>query len=122
MSWNESEILAARRAIFEAAQDMLAGSLSYIEGARKIIAVQATAKLDERDTDLVLFVGIVSETDSLPFGDMKAHWQLAALDALQPDIAKKEAWARQFGEPHCRNLVERFSSGQIETRTGFSGN
>jgi hypothetical protein len=52
MSWNES-----RRAIFEAAQDMLAGSLSYVEGARKIIAALATAKLDERDTDLVPFVG-----------------------------------------------------------------
>jgi hypothetical protein len=47
MSLNESEILVARRAIFEAAQDMLAGRLSYIEGARKIAATKATARLDE---------------------------------------------------------------------------
>jgi len=51
---------------------------------------------------------------------MRAHWRAAALDALQPEIDKKEAWARQFGEPYCRNLVERFSSGQIEIRTLLS--
>jgi hypothetical protein len=114
MSWNESEILSARRAIFAAAEGMLAGDLSYIEGARKIVAAVGASRLDEWDADLSPFIGIVSDTDALPFGKMRAHWQAAALDALQPEIAKKEAWARQFGEPHCRNLVERFSSGQIE--------
>jgi hypothetical protein len=53
MSWNESEIMTARRAIFDAAQDMLAGRLSYIEGARKIVAASCAAKLDERDPDVL---------------------------------------------------------------------
>jgi hypothetical protein len=117
MSWNESEILAARRAIFEAAREMLAGKLSYVDGSRKIVAAIATSRLDERDADLVPFVGIHSDTEALPFGDMRAHWQAAALEALQPEIAEKEAWARRFGEPHCLNLVERFSTGQIEIAT-----
>ena len=93
---------------------MLAGKLSYIEGARKICPARFSWGLDEGDTDLRCFVGIDSETDALPFGEMRARWQAAALAALQPEIEKKEAWARQFGEPHCRNLVERFLSGQIE--------
>jgi len=114
MSWNESEILKARRAIFGAAQDMLAGRLTYIEGARKIVAAWWASKLDERDVDFLPFVGIASETEALPFGKMRAHWQPAALDALQPEIDCMEAWARQFGEPYCRNLVARFSSGQIK--------
>jgi len=114
MSWNEGEILAARRAIFAAAQDMLAGKLSYIEGARRIVAAKVTSRLDEWDVDLVPFVGIDSDTEAFPFGGMRVHWQVAALDALQPKIAEMEAWARQLGEPHCRKLVERFSSGQIE--------
>jgi hypothetical protein len=113
MNWDESEIMAARRVIFEAAQDMLAGKLSYIEGARKICAARFSWKLDEWDPDLRPFVGIDSETDSLPFGEMRSHWQAAALEALQPEIDRKEAWARQLGEPHCRNLVKRFLSGQI---------
>jgi hypothetical protein len=109
MSWNETEILAARRRIVKAAQDMLAGKLSYIEGAQKIVAAGTTARLDERDADLLPFEGIVSETDALPFGEMRKHWQAAALDALQPEIDRKEAWARGFGERHCQSLVERFS-------------
>jgi hypothetical protein len=47
MSWNESKILKARQAILDAAQDMLAGRLTYIEGARKIVAAWWRSKLDE---------------------------------------------------------------------------
>jgi hypothetical protein len=112
MSWNEAEILAARRTIFEAAQAMLAGTLSYIEGAREIVAHLRTAKLDERDADFLPFVGIDSETEALPFGEMKSHWNAAALEALQPEIDRSEAWAKGFGEPFCRNLVKRFSDGK----------
>jgi hypothetical protein len=119
MSWNESEILKARQAILDAAQDMLAGRLTYIEGARKIVAARWTSKLDEWDADFLPFVGIDSETDALPFGEMRAHWQPAALDALQPEIDRMEAWARRFGEAHCRNLVARFSSGQIKIEKLF---
>jgi hypothetical protein len=110
MSYNEAEILAARRMILKASQDLLAGKLSYIEGARKIVAAGTTARLDQWDADLLPFVGIVSETDALPFGEMRKHWQAAALDALQPEIDQKEVWARGFGEPHCRSFVERFSN------------
>jgi hypothetical protein len=114
MSWNEFEIMKARHAIFDAAQDMLAGRLTYIEGARKIVAAWRASKLDERDADVLPFVGIDSETEALPFGEMRAHWEPAALDALRPEIDRMEVWARQFGELHCRNLVARFSSGQIK--------
>jgi hypothetical protein len=109
MGWNESEIANARRAIFDTAKAMLAGKLSYIEGARKIVAAKSLARLDELDADLLPFEGIDSETDALPFGVTKAHWQGAALEALQPEIDRLEAWARQLGEPYCRNLVARFS-------------
>ena len=110
MCWNESEILKARQVILGAAQDMLAGRLTFVEGARKIVAAGWAARLDERDPDWLPFIGIASETEALPFGAMRAHWQQAALDALQPEIDRMETWARRFGEPHCRNLVVRFSS------------
>lgn len=121
MSWNESEIIDARRAIFETAQDLLAGRLCYIEGSRKIVGTKWAARLDERDPDLLTLAGIVSETDALPFGEMRAHWQPAALQALQPKIDRMEAWARRLGEPCCRNLVARLSCGQIRPVVGPSG-
>ncbi|MCA1498761.1 MULTISPECIES: hypothetical protein [unclassified Bradyrhizobium] len=109
MSWNETAILAARREILTTAQDMLARRLTYIEGARRIVALAMAARLDERDPDLLPFVGIDSETDALPFGEMRKYWQPTALAALQPEINEKEAWARDFGEPHCKSLVVRLS-------------
>ncbi|WOH54124.1 hypothetical protein [Bradyrhizobium sp. sBnM-33] len=93
---------------------MLAGRLTYIEGARKIFEAWWISKLDEWDADFLPFVCIHSETEALPFGKMRTHWQPAALEALQPEIDRMETWARQYGEPHCRNLVARFSSGQIK--------
>ena len=121
MSWNESEIIKGRHALVEAAQDMLTGRLSYIEGARKIVATKWRARLDEWDPDLLPFVAIDSETDALPFGDLRRHWQRAALVALQPEIDRAEAWARGVGESHCRNLVARFSGNQIKPVIGPSG-
>jgi hypothetical protein len=109
MSWNETEILAARRIIRDAARDMLAGKLSYIEGSRKIAVARFGARLDN-DADLLAFAGIDSETDALPFGEMRALWQAAALEALEPRIKESEAWARAVGERHCRRLVERFQA------------
>ena len=58
MSWNESEIIKARHAMVDAAQDMLAGKLSYIEGARKIVSAEREARLDRWDADLACFRGI----------------------------------------------------------------
>ena len=99
MSWNESEILKARHAIFDAAQDMLAGRLTYIEGARKIVEAWWASKLDERDADFLPFVGIDSETEALPFGEMRAHWQPAALNAQQPEINRMEAGLDSAANP-----------------------
>jgi hypothetical protein len=107
MSWNECEILAARRIIVDAATAMLAGKLSYIEGSRKVAVARFAARLDG-DADVLPFVGICSETEALPFGELREHWQAAALDALKPRIEESEAWAQGFGERHCHNLLKRF--------------
>lgn len=117
MSSDERKMMAARAAVFEAVHDMLAGQLSYIEGARKISAARFSCRLDEWDDDLRCFIGIDSDTDALPFGKMREHWQSAALEALQAEIDRKEVWARRLAEPHCRNLVERFLSGEIAIKS-----
>jgi len=116
MSWNEAEILAARGTILKAAEEMLVGKLSYIEGARIIVAAGTAARLDERDVDLQPFVGIVSETDALPFGEMRKHWQAAALDALQPEIDEKEGWARGLA-----NAIAKASSSTFQHEDNRGG-
>jgi hypothetical protein len=52
---------------------MLAGKLSYIEGARKIHSACFSWGLDQLDADVRCFAGIDSETDALPFGKMREY-------------------------------------------------
>jgi hypothetical protein len=86
MSRNESEIRVACDNMVKAGQDLLAGWLSFIEGARQFVAAATTVWLDRRDADLLPFVGIVSETGALPVGEERQYWQAATLAALQSEI------------------------------------
>ena len=103
--------MGARRTILETAQDMLAARISYIEGSLKIIVQQFVARVDSAP-EILPFVGIASETEALPLGEIRMYWQAAVLEALQPKIEQSEAWARSVGEAHCRNLVKMLSDGQ----------
>ena len=73
-----------------------------------------TARIGERDSDLTPFIGIVSATDALLSEQTKRFWQAAALEDLRPEMERAEAWERQFAESRYRNLVARFSRGQIK--------
>src|SRR5262245_793466 len=97
----------ARRAIGMTAGALLAGALSYIEGARKIVSLRFSAGL-ERDPDILPFVGIDSETDALPMGDFRYPWDPEALRELQPKIDRAEQSARELCREYCERLVKRF--------------
>jgi len=99
---------SARQKIVIAAQAMLDGTLSFIQGARTIVWLSFPAKIHS-DKDIRPFVGIESETDAFPFGDVREHWKPEALNALRPEIEAAEQWARETGNAHCRNLIRRFS-------------
>lgn len=99
----------ARLEIVAMARRMLSGDLPFIEGARQIVALRESAGLDYFDPDMVRFVAIDSETDTLPFGDVRRLWAPDALRQLQPEIDRAEQWAREIGTPHCRNLIQRLA-------------
>jgi hypothetical protein len=97
----------AWRDISAIARNILVGDISPIEGARAIVR---SAHMDdlEWDEDVIPFVAIDSETDALPFGEVRALWKPESLEKLQPAIDSAEAWAREIAIPHCLKLVERF--------------
>jgi hypothetical protein len=101
-------IAMARLDIAATARAMLNGELSFIEGGRRIAMLRLYADLPEFDADLMAFVAIDSETDALPFGEVRLLWNPDALARMQPEIDRSERWARDVGEKHCRRLVERF--------------
>lgn len=94
----------------EAASRMLAGTLTFLEGARQISALRFDAGLSD-DPDVLAFVGIDSETDDLPVtGKIRELWDPGALERLQPRIDEAEAWAREVGTTRCENLIVRFEA------------
>ncbi len=106
MSWNQSEVIAARRGILKAAADILSGAVSPIEGARAIARLRFDARLDA-DADILCFVGIDSETEVLPLGRDRAYWQAQTLTDLQGAIDDAQRWARDVAESRCRSLLAR---------------
>jgi hypothetical protein len=105
----EIDVMTARQQAIEAARAMLAGKLSFIEGARQISDLRWFVDLPEFDPDVICFVVIYSETDTLPFGDVRQRWQPAALEKLRPEIERSEHWARETGWAACQSLIARFS-------------
>lgn len=99
----------ARREIGKTAKAMLSGATSFIEGAREIRRLAHEHGLRD-DADIIVFVAIDSETDALPFGELRSMWNTEALAKLQPEIDSAEAWAREVGTAACERLVQRFGS------------
>ncbi|MBT9446745.1 MAG: DUF2489 domain-containing protein [Hyphomonadaceae bacterium] len=100
----------SRQRLAEAVSRMLAGTLTFIEGARQISALRFDAELAD-DPDVLAFVGIDSETDDLPVTDeIRELWEPSALERLQPRIDQAEAWARKIGTTCCENLILRFKA------------
>jgi 3-oxoacyl-ACP reductase-like protein len=106
MSWNQSEVMEARQITLETAKGVLSGTVSSIEGARTIARHRFTASL-ENDPDILPFVG---ETEVLPRGNERTHWQARTLADLQPTIDEAQSWARKVGASHCQNLLARSAS------------
>jgi hypothetical protein len=106
VSWNQSEVVAARQIIIETAKGILSGSVSPVEGARTIARHSFKARLED-DPDVLPFAGIASETEALPFGRERALWQAHALADLQGKINQSQAWAFSVASPHCQGLVAR---------------
>ncbi|MFC5321781.1 hypothetical protein [Bradyrhizobium oligotrophicum] len=106
MSWNQSEIERARETIIETARQILAEEVSPIEGARLIVACRMFARL-ESDRDILPFVGIDSETETLPLGKDRHHWRSGSLAELAPAIEAAQAWALKIAIRPCENLLQR---------------
>jgi hypothetical protein len=100
----------ACEALAETARAMLDGRISFIEGARMILSLRSEARLSDFDPDIMVFMGINSETDTLPLGPVRGLWRNDALDRLQPEIDRAERWAKELGAPSCHALIARFAA------------
>src|SRR4051812_35764003 len=94
--WASGKIVAAARSI-------LSGDLGIVTGARQL----AKWRFDvgaEHDPDFMFFVGLDSETDHLPVGDVRCHWNPEALKQKDEELRSLEATFREEALRSCHRL------------------
>jgi Protein of unknown function (DUF2489) len=97
-----------RAKVVEIAQAMLDSTLGIIEGSRRLNDLREALGIYHLDDDFVGFVGIDSETDHLPIGDVRRLWNEEALVHKDREVEGKERWYRDGAFEDCRKLIARF--------------
>jgi hypothetical protein len=104
-TWKDSQRLAA----LEAAAAVIEGHLGVIEGCRRLSSFAHDLVPDWRvDDDFVVFGAVDSETDALPVGAARQHWDQLALAREDKNIESAEATYKEAVVLACRNVLERF--------------
>jgi hypothetical protein len=92
------------RSLVVVLDSLLAGRVSVTEGCRQVVRLRF--ELGEESNELFLpFVGVYSETDAFPLGEVRERWSPSAL--------MRQDQERSRVEDHYRSLVIKASSELI---------
>jgi hypothetical protein len=95
-----------------AAQAVIAGEVGLIEGARRLTAIGHRLVRDLwTDPDFSVLGVVDSEADDLPVGQVRAHWDPAALALTDRELAQFESTVRDAVLAACRSIRERYAAG-----------
>jgi len=100
--WVSSKIVAL-------AQSVLAGQLGIVAASRQLSAWRFDVGA-EHDPDFTFFVGVDSETDHLPVGEERQHWNPDALRTKDEELRAFEASVRERALEVCRSLIQKYET------------
>jgi hypothetical protein len=63
----------------------------------------------EHDNDVLVFVGIDSESDHFPLGDVRRHWSAEALKAKDEELKNYELRVRERAFRACESFIARYA-------------
>jgi hypothetical protein len=95
-----------RREMVRVARGILDGSIGIVAGARQITRLRFGSTA-ENDSDILIFVGIDSESDHLPLGDVRRHWDAEALKAKDEELQLYEARVKERAFRACESFIAR---------------
>jgi hypothetical protein len=101
-------VAAAKAEIVGIARSVLCGAMSPIAGARAIVRLRFNIGEFENDADLLLMTGIESETDHLPIGPERDHWDPEVLATRASEISDAQHWAQKTGRAALESIVRRW--------------
>src|SRR5438445_10689637 len=105
---NEDEWAALCSEVVRTASGILDGSIGLISGARRLSGLSHRLHAD-RDPDFVTFIGIDSETDQFPVGDVRQQWDAQALAKYDAERDQAEQHYRPYGLESARKLVAKYA-------------
>jgi hypothetical protein len=86
---------------------MLSGEIPLLEGARRITVLRFDVGAPD-DPIFYTMRGVESETDHLPIGSERAHWDDSALVEKDAEIARYVAAMREEILKSARELLDRY--------------
>jgi hypothetical protein len=95
---------ARQMRVLSLAKQLLAGQLGVIAAARGLASLRHDAE-PELNEILLVFTGIDAETDALPVGEIRQHWNAEALERKDREIAKAEEFYRASATEAATRLV-----------------
>lgn len=103
---HEAYVIKCREMIWEIAHAILNGTIGIIEGSHHLSALRTKAELALND-DFELFDVISSESDTLPVGDTRQHWNKEALEEKDWEIKEYEAKMKSQVVQACQNILDK---------------
>lgn len=107
----EEHVLQARQEAIRICSGILEGNVDVLEGFHLLASLRWEVGVDDSDADFIVFVGISSEIDNLPIGEVRKYWSAEALERVAPDLQAAIAWAMPMATPACKSVVRRFGDG-----------
>ena len=101
------EELSRARAV-AVSQAFLLGRLDSVRTAWQLAALSYEIDGMEDDPDFLLMTAISSETDHLPLGHARQHWDPVALARKDEELADAAGYWNDQVRVSCERIVERF--------------
>jgi len=106
-AYNEGHRASASGKIVAVAKSILSGELGIVMGARQLVPWRLDVDA-ENDPDFTFFVGVDSETDHLPVGEVRSRWSPDALKAKDDELRTFEAAVRDRAFRACESLIQKY--------------
>jgi len=110
---NEEHRRWAAAKVVTATQSILSGGLGIVAGSRELAGLRFDVGA-EHDPDFIFFVGVDSETDHLPVGDVRSRWSADAVRGKDEELRAFEASVRDKAYRACQSLIQKYGTHDAE--------
>jgi len=102
-----STVEQQRKVMAGVAHQILDGKIGIVAGARELVRLRFPSRA-ESDEDILVFVGIDSETDHLPLGEIRRLWNREVLKIKDEELMRYEVQVKERAFNACKNLIAKF--------------